>query len=71
MVRPGAEVVPRPGAESDREIVDILYVAEEERAALRLFLRALRRIPPELPWHATVWSRDGERARGPAGAVDP
>jgi glycosyltransferase involved in cell wall biosynthesis len=56
VITPGAEVVPRPGADG-REIVDILYCAEEERAALRQFLRALRRIPPELPWHATVWSR--------------
>jgi predicted metal-dependent phosphoesterase TrpH/glycosyltransferase involved in cell wall biosynthesis len=56
VITPGAEVVPRPGAD-DREVVDLLYCAEEERSALRLFLRALRRIPPELPWHATVWSR--------------
>jgi glycosyltransferase involved in cell wall biosynthesis len=56
VITPGAEVVPRPGARN-REIVDILYCAEEERGALRLFLRALRRIPPELPWHATIWSR--------------
>ena len=56
VIPPGAEVAPRPGAR-DGELVDILYCAEEERAALRLFLRALRRLPPELPWHATVWSR--------------
>jgi hypothetical protein len=56
VVAPGAEVVPRADR-GDREIVDILYCAEEERSALRLFLRALRRLPPELPWHATVWSR--------------
>ena len=56
VIAPGAEVVPLP-APPDREVVDILYCAEEERGALRLFLRALRRLPPELPWHATVWSR--------------
>jgi predicted metal-dependent phosphoesterase TrpH/glycosyltransferase involved in cell wall biosynthesis len=63
VIQPGAEVVPRPDG-AEREIVDILYCADEERSALRLFLRALRRIPPELPWHATVWSRaeDGEPA---------
>ncbi|MCW3067279.1 MAG: hypothetical protein JWN32_4451, partial [Solirubrobacterales bacterium] len=32
------------------------YLADEERAALRLFLRALRRLPPELDWTARVWS---------------
>ena len=37
--------------------MEILYCAEEERGALRLFLRALRRLPPHLPWQATVWSR--------------
>ena len=59
IITPGAEVVRRPEA-AKREIVDILYCAEEERAALRMFLRALRRIPAELPWHATIWSRTGD-----------
>jgi hypothetical protein len=31
-------------------------IATEERAALRVFLRALRALPAELDWHATVWS---------------
>ena len=56
MIAPGAELVPRPHSD-DRELVEILYCAEEERGALRLFLRALRRLPPHLPWQATVWSR--------------
>jgi predicted metal-dependent phosphoesterase TrpH/glycosyltransferase involved in cell wall biosynthesis len=56
VIPPGAELVPRPHAD-DRELVEILYVAEEERGALRLFLRALRRLPPHLPWQATIWSR--------------
>ena len=60
VITPGAEVVPRPHPNGDREIVDILYCAEEERGALRLFLRALRRLPPALPWPATVWSRNGD-----------
>jgi predicted metal-dependent phosphoesterase TrpH/glycosyltransferase involved in cell wall biosynthesis len=57
------EVVP-PGVDLDRfrpgprerDGVHIVFVAEEERAALRLFLRALRRVPAELSWRATVWS---------------
>ena len=32
-------------------------VATEERAAVRTLLRALRLLPAELEWHATVWSR--------------
>ena len=36
----------------------------EERAALRLFLRALRRLDPQLDWEATVVS-----ARGPSSST--
>ena len=43
---------------------------EEERAALRLFLRALRRLPTELDWEATVFVPDrrgaDRAARAPA-----
>jgi hypothetical protein len=56
VIRPGAELVERRPAPADGS-VEIVYSAEEERAALRLFLRALRRLPAELPWRATVWSR--------------
>jgi predicted metal-dependent phosphoesterase TrpH/glycosyltransferase involved in cell wall biosynthesis len=56
VIPPGAELVRRPH-EEERELVEILYCVEEERAALRMFLRALRRLPPHLPWQATVWSR--------------
>jgi glycosyltransferase involved in cell wall biosynthesis len=34
--------------------VEIAFVAEEERAAQRLFLRALRRLPLAPPWRATL-----------------
>jgi predicted metal-dependent phosphoesterase TrpH/glycosyltransferase involved in cell wall biosynthesis len=36
--------------------VEFAFAAEEERASLRLFLRALRRLPPRLAWKATVWT---------------
>jgi glycosyltransferase involved in cell wall biosynthesis len=36
--------------------VELVMIATEERAALRAFLRALRAIPSELDWHATVFS---------------
>jgi glycosyltransferase involved in cell wall biosynthesis len=62
VIHPGADLVERRD-EGPHEIVDIVYSAEEERASLRLFLRALRRLPPALPWRATVWSR--ERAAPP------
>ena len=56
VVRPGADVARRTSGTGDGA-VEILFCLEEERAALRLFLRALRRLPHHLPWRATVWSR--------------
>jgi glycosyltransferase involved in cell wall biosynthesis len=56
VILPGADLVERP-PRGEREIVDIFYSVEEERSSLRVFLRALRRLPAHLPWHATIWSR--------------
>jgi predicted metal-dependent phosphoesterase TrpH/glycosyltransferase involved in cell wall biosynthesis len=36
--------------------IEIAFAADEERQALRLFLRALRALPAGLDWTATVWS---------------
>ena len=36
----------------------VVYCAREERGALRIFLRALRRLPLDLEWEATVWIED-------------
>ena len=55
VIYPGADVVERSRPEDGE--VEILFCLEEERAALRLFLRALRKLPKDLPWRATVWSR--------------
>jgi glycosyltransferase involved in cell wall biosynthesis len=46
-----AQRQPQPGPE-----VELVLIAREERAALRAFLRALRALPRDLPWRATVWS---------------
>src|SRR5204863_2939417 len=59
-IPPGAGVVSSPRARGEGA-VHLALVAGEERAAPRLFLRALRRLPPEANWRATVWS-----PRGPA-----
>jgi hypothetical protein len=50
-----------PGAEAQRERehgepVQLLLIAGEERAALRIFLRALRAMPADLDWQATIWA---------------
>jgi hypothetical protein len=53
VITPGADPMakaPKSGP------VEIVLIAEEERAALRTFLRALRTVPAELDWHATVFS---------------
>jgi predicted metal-dependent phosphoesterase TrpH len=56
LIRPGADAEPR---RSDREgrPLRILFCLEEERGALRIFLRALRRLPPDLDWEAKVWTQ--------------
>lgn len=36
--------------------VEIAFAMEEERSALRPFLRALRRLPLDLEWRATIWT---------------
>jgi hypothetical protein len=47
---------PRPEDGEQPEQTQILFVAEEERTALRTFLRALRLLPAGASWGATVWS---------------
>jgi predicted metal-dependent phosphoesterase TrpH/glycosyltransferase involved in cell wall biosynthesis len=54
VVQPGTEPVARTGARSGR--LELVMVAEEERAALRLFLRALRALPDEPSWAVTICS---------------
>jgi glycosyltransferase involved in cell wall biosynthesis len=44
------------------------FVDEEGRGALRLFLRALRRLPADLDWTARIWSR---REATPSAAMRP
>jgi glycosyltransferase involved in cell wall biosynthesis len=51
LIRPGT-FASSPHARSGP--VEIAFVAEEERAAQRLFLRALRRLPLAPPWRATL-----------------
>jgi predicted metal-dependent phosphoesterase TrpH/glycosyltransferase involved in cell wall biosynthesis len=66
-VEPGSdpEVEPDwPGArEADGRPVRIVFCLEEERGALRLFMRALRRLPLDPPWEAAVWMPDSSELR--------
>jgi predicted metal-dependent phosphoesterase TrpH/glycosyltransferase involved in cell wall biosynthesis len=56
VILPGADLLHR--SEAEQGPPEIVFSAEEERGALRLFLRALRRLPAELDWRATIWLRD-------------
>jgi predicted metal-dependent phosphoesterase TrpH/glycosyltransferase involved in cell wall biosynthesis len=55
LIRPGADVA-RPALEPPPAgRVRIAYCAEEERGALRLLLRALRKLPKDLDWEGVIW----------------
>jgi len=59
VVRPGVDLERfAPGARREGP-VEIAFVFDEERASLRLFLRALRRLPLDREWRATIWSPAG------------
>jgi glycosyltransferase involved in cell wall biosynthesis len=53
VIVPGADVEPRA---PEREGVRLLLCGSEDRGGLRVALRALRALPGELDWHATIWS---------------
>jgi glycosyltransferase involved in cell wall biosynthesis len=55
VILPGTDVGEARGG-GGAGALEIFLTATEERAALRLFLRALRGLPEDLTWHATVWS---------------
>ena len=56
VLRPGATAVE---PERDGGPVRLAFCDQEERASLRLFLRALRRLPEELDWRATIFVPTG------------
>ena len=70
VVMPGADRIVRPqslsggGARLEGPL-HIAFFEEEERQALRLFLRALRRLTLERPWRATVVSARGASSTTP------
>jgi glycosyltransferase involved in cell wall biosynthesis len=53
VILPGADVEPHAPREA---AVSLFLCADEERAGLRVVLRALRALPEDLDWHATVWA---------------
>jgi predicted metal-dependent phosphoesterase TrpH/glycosyltransferase involved in cell wall biosynthesis len=57
VIMPGAGLSHRPDSNGSAR-PEIVFSAEEERGALRVFLRALRRLSTDLDWRATIWLRD-------------
>ena len=55
LIRPGADVAEPALEPPPAGRVRIAYCAEEERGALRLLLRALRKLPEELDWEGVIW----------------
>ncbi|HWE14816.1 MAG TPA: PHP-associated domain-containing protein [Solirubrobacteraceae bacterium] len=53
VIAPGADP---PSGRAPNAVPELVMLALEERSALRLFLRALRALPAELEWHATIFS---------------
>ena len=54
VITPGCDPIERRGR--DQAGVQLVMIAEEERAALRTFLRALRLLGDQADWQATVFS---------------
>ena len=62
VVAPGAELIDSASGDGPAEI---LYSADEDRGALRLFVRALRRVPVDGDWTATIWLPDPAAVASP------
>jgi glycosyltransferase involved in cell wall biosynthesis len=67
LVEPGVRALqgvwPRRAASDSGRPLRIAYCLEEERGGLRLFMRALRRLPANLAWEAAIWLPDGGDVR--------
>jgi predicted metal-dependent phosphoesterase TrpH/glycosyltransferase involved in cell wall biosynthesis len=63
LVEPGADHDVEGFWPTDGTAARIAFCLEEERGALRLFLRALRRLPLDLDWEAAVWTPTATEVR--------
>ncbi len=59
---PSGEILERVAASGP---LRLLFIEQEERAALRLFMRALRHLGTDRPWQATIVSERGESSAAP------
>jgi predicted metal-dependent phosphoesterase TrpH/glycosyltransferase involved in cell wall biosynthesis len=65
IARPGTGTPPEHVQRAPEAPVRLVFVDVEERQALRIFLRALRRLDLDLPWEATVVSAQGPSSSTP------
>jgi len=67
LVQPGVRSLegtwPGGAGAGEEASLRIAYCLEEERGALRLFMRALRRLPAGFAWEAAIWLPDGGEVR--------
>jgi glycosyltransferase involved in cell wall biosynthesis len=63
VIHPGADLQERVGVKDGPP--EIVFSDAEERGALRLFVRALRKLPRDLDWRATIWLHDPGTAPAP------
>jgi glycosyltransferase involved in cell wall biosynthesis len=64
VIHPGADLQAR-SATRESGPPEIVFSDAEERGALRLFIRALRRLPRDLDWRATIWLHEPAAAAAP------
>jgi glycosyltransferase involved in cell wall biosynthesis len=55
LARPGADVAEPALEPAPAGRLRIVHCAEEERGALRLLIRALRKLPQDLDWEGVIW----------------
>jgi hypothetical protein len=64
LIEPGADAAeprwPTDRGEDEQRRIRIAYCLREERGALRLLLRALRKLPLDAPWEAAIWIERGD-----------
>jgi predicted metal-dependent phosphoesterase TrpH/glycosyltransferase involved in cell wall biosynthesis len=65
VIPPGADLTERAEPAGDGTAPEILYSADEDRGALRILLRALRKLPADADWTATIWLRDPAAVASP------
>jgi predicted metal-dependent phosphoesterase TrpH/glycosyltransferase involved in cell wall biosynthesis len=65
VVPAGADAVEAAPAGAGSAGPEILYSADEDRGALRVLLRGLRKLPDDGDWTATIWLRDPAAVASP------